>query len=46
MAAAEYQDTLLITGTSDLAHLAENVAVGDLRLPPEALEALNRVASG
>jgi pyridoxine 4-dehydrogenase len=42
---AEYEDTLLITGTSDPAHLAENVAAGDLRLPPEALEALNRVAS-
>ena len=43
---AEYEDTLLITGTSDPAHLAENIAAGDLRLPPEALEALNRVASG
>lgn len=42
---AEYQDTLLITGTSDPAHLAENIAAGDLRLPPEALQALNRVAS-
>jgi pyridoxine 4-dehydrogenase len=43
---AEYEDTLVITGTSDAAHLAENVAAGGLRLPPEALEALNRVASG
>ena len=43
---AEYQDTLLITGTSDPAHLAENIAAGDLRLPPEALTALNRVAAG
>jgi pyridoxine 4-dehydrogenase len=42
---AEYQDTLLITGTADPAHLADNIAAGDLRLPPEALEALNRVAS-
>jgi pyridoxine 4-dehydrogenase len=42
---AEYEETLLITGTSDPAHLAENVAAGDLRLPPEALETLNRVAS-
>ena len=43
---AEYQDTLLITGTSDPAHLAENIAAGDLHLPPEALTALNRVAAG
>ena len=42
---AEYEDTLLITGTSDPAHLAENIATGDLRLPLEALEVLNRVAS-
>jgi aryl-alcohol dehydrogenase-like predicted oxidoreductase len=42
---AEYENTLLITGTSDPAHLAENVATGDLHLPPDALEALNRVAS-
>jgi pyridoxine 4-dehydrogenase len=43
---AEYQDTLLITGTSNPAHLAENIAAGDLHLPPEALKALNRVAAG
>ncbi len=42
---AEYDDTLLISGTSDPAHLAENIAAGDLRLPPEALDALNCVAS-
>ncbi len=43
---ADYEHTLLITGTSDPAHLAENIAAGDLRLPPEALEALNSVAPG
>ena len=43
---AEYEHTLLITGTSDPAHLAENIAAGDLRLPPEALKALNRIAAG
>ena len=43
---AEYENTLLITGTSDPAHLAENIAAGDLRLPPEALDASNHVASG
>ena len=37
--------TLLITGTSNPAHLAENIVAGDLRLPPEALEALNCIAS-
>jgi pyridoxine 4-dehydrogenase len=42
---AEYDNTLLIPGTSDPAHLAENIASGDLRLPPEALATLNRVAS-
>ena len=42
---AEYEKTLLITGTSDRAHLTENVAAGDLHLPPEALEVLNRTAS-
>ncbi len=43
---AVYEHTLLITGTSDPAHLAENIAAGDLRLPPQALEALNSVAPG
>ena len=41
---AEYEHTLLIPGTSDPTHLAENIAAGELRLPPEALEALSRVA--
>ena len=31
---AEYEDTLLIAGTSGPAHLAENIAAGDLRLHP------------
>lgn len=42
---AEYQNTVLITGTVDPGHLAENIAAGGLRLPPQALAALNRVAA-
>ena len=32
---------LLIPGTSSVAHLRQNLAAGELRLPPEALETLN-----
>ena len=35
---------LLIPGTSSLAHLRENLAVGDLHLPQPALDALDKVA--
>ena len=34
---------LLITGTSSVAHLQENAAVASIRLPPEALAALDSV---
>jgi aryl-alcohol dehydrogenase-like predicted oxidoreductase len=40
---AHYDHTLLIPGTSDPAHLAENMAAGALQLPPEAVEALERI---
>ncbi|MFJ6084986.1 aldo/keto reductase [Streptomyces sp. NPDC092369] len=35
---------LLIPGTSSRAHLAENIAAADLRLPEEVLGALDAVA--
>jgi aryl-alcohol dehydrogenase-like predicted oxidoreductase len=41
---AHYANTLLIPGTSNPSHLSENLAAGDLRLPPEALAELSRVA--
>jgi pyridoxine 4-dehydrogenase len=37
---AHYDNTLLIPGTSNPAHLAENVAAGDVRLDAEAMAAL------
>jgi pyridoxine 4-dehydrogenase len=37
---------LLIPGTSSLAHLRENLAAADLRLPPEAIVTLNRIGAG
>jgi aryl-alcohol dehydrogenase-like predicted oxidoreductase len=42
---ANYEHTLLIPGTSDPSHLAENIAAGSLRLPPEAVVALDRLAA-
>jgi aryl-alcohol dehydrogenase-like predicted oxidoreductase len=36
---------LLIPGTSSLAHLRENLAVGKLQLPPQALTALDEIAA-
>jgi len=39
-----YDNTLLIPGTSDPAHLAENIAAGDLRLPSASVAALNQLA--
>jgi aryl-alcohol dehydrogenase-like predicted oxidoreductase len=36
---------LLIPGTSSLAHLRENLAAGELALPEDVIEALDRVAS-
>jgi aryl-alcohol dehydrogenase-like predicted oxidoreductase len=38
---AHYDGTLLISGTADLAHLAENLAAGDVTLPPDAIAALD-----
>jgi pyridoxine 4-dehydrogenase len=37
---------LLIPGTSSVEHLRENLAAASLELPPEALSALNAVATG
>ncbi|MFL6679039.1 MAG: aldo/keto reductase, partial [Burkholderiaceae bacterium] len=35
---------LLIPGTSSVAHLHENLAAVDLRLPPDAVARLDRIA--
>ncbi len=42
---AHYDRTLLIPGTANPAHLAENIAVGEVKLPADALDALDRLAS-
>jgi aryl-alcohol dehydrogenase-like predicted oxidoreductase len=39
------EGTLLIPGTSDPAHLAENIAAGAVRLPPASMAALDRLAT-
>lgn len=36
---------LLIPGTSSVAHLRQNLAAGDLQLPPDALETLNSLVA-
>ena len=36
---------LLIPGTSSVAHLEENLAVGGLKLPPEAVAALDKIGA-
>jgi aryl-alcohol dehydrogenase-like predicted oxidoreductase len=36
---------LLIPGTSSVAHLRENLAVTDLKLPDDAMAALNGIAA-
>jgi aryl-alcohol dehydrogenase-like predicted oxidoreductase len=41
---AHYDKTLLIAGTADPAHLAENIAAGDVKLPGDALAALDRLS--
>jgi pyridoxine 4-dehydrogenase len=41
---AHYQDTLLIPGTADPAHLAENVAAGAIKLPASSLATLSQLA--
>ncbi|WP_194899157.1 aldo/keto reductase [Catenulispora pinisilvae] len=40
---AHYQHTLLIAGTADPAHLAENIAAGDVRLGAATMAALNAI---
>jgi aryl-alcohol dehydrogenase-like predicted oxidoreductase len=42
---ARYDRTLLIAGTSRLAHLDENIAAGRLRLPPAAVAELNQLVT-
>ena len=42
---AHYNGTLLIPGTSDPAHLTENIAAGAVRLPPSSLAALDGLAA-
>jgi len=41
---AHYEGTLLIPGTADPAHLAQNIAAGALRLPGRCIEALSQLA--
>jgi pyridoxine 4-dehydrogenase len=41
---AHYAGTLLIPGTANPAHLAENLAAGDLNLPGDSRTALNQLA--
>jgi pyridoxine 4-dehydrogenase len=42
---SHYDRTLLIPGTSDPAHLAENMAAGAVRLPAASMAALDRLAA-
>ena len=42
---AHYGNTLLIPGTSDPVHLAENIAAGSLRLPGASITALDQLAN-
>jgi pyridoxine 4-dehydrogenase len=42
---ADYGNTLLISGTADAAHLADNVAAGDVHLDEEAMAVLNKAAA-
>lgn len=41
---AGYARTLLIPGTADLAHLADNIAAGDVRLDPGTMATLDALA--
>jgi hypothetical protein len=43
---AHYERTLLIPGTASPAHLAENIAVGEIKLPGESLAALDALGGG
>ena len=42
---SHYEGTLLIPGTSDPAHLAENIAAGAVRLPAASVTALDQLAA-
>jgi hypothetical protein len=42
---AHYDNTLLIPGTANPAHLAENLAAGDVKLPEASLAAIDRLAA-
>jgi pyridoxine 4-dehydrogenase len=42
---AHYPHTLLIPGTADLTHLAENTAAGSVRLDPDTEATLNKLAA-
>jgi aryl-alcohol dehydrogenase-like predicted oxidoreductase len=42
---AHYDKTLLIPGTSSPAHLAENIAVGDIKLPEASLASLDQLVA-
>jgi len=41
---AHYDGTLLIPGTADPAHLAQNIAAGSLLLPAASITALDQLA--
>jgi aryl-alcohol dehydrogenase-like predicted oxidoreductase len=41
MAAATFPEYSADPGTSSVAHLRQNLAAGELQLPPDALETLN-----
>ncbi len=43
---AHYDRTLLIPGTASPAHLAENIAAGEIKLPGESLAALDALGGG
>ena len=43
---AHYERTLLIPGTASPAHLAENIAVGEIKLPGESLADLDALGGG
>ena len=42
---AHYEGTLLIPGTANPDHLAENIAAGDVRLDPETLKELDQITA-
>jgi pyridoxine 4-dehydrogenase len=42
---AHYEQTLLIPGTANPAHLTENIAAGDIKLPADALAELDRLTA-